>query len=59
MQNLWDAGKDQNSGGVRHCVHLLPQTHQKNSSTCKTIHTEQFTQNAADELKPPKRARNS
>ena len=33
-------------------AHLLPQTHQKNTSTCKTTHIDR-------QLKPPKRARNS
>ena len=31
---------DQDSRGVRCCTHLLPQTHQKNTSTCKTTYTE-------------------
>ena len=31
---------EQDGGGVRGCAHLLPQTHQKNTSTCKTTHTE-------------------
>ena len=30
--------KDQDGGGVRR-AHHLPQTHQKNTSTCRTIHT--------------------
>ena len=30
----------QDGGGVRGHTYLLPQTHQKNTSTCKTTHTE-------------------
>ena len=33
-------GADQDGGGVRRRVHLLPQTHQKNTSTCKMSHRE-------------------
>ena len=33
-------GAEQDGGGVRSHAHLLPQTHQKNTSTCKTAHTE-------------------
>ena len=33
-------GAEQDGGGVRGHAHLLPQTHQKNTSTCKTAHTE-------------------
>ena len=38
-------------------THLLPQTHQKNASTCKMTHTEHLLK-LAKELKPPKGARN-
>ena len=32
--------KDQDGGGVRRHTHLLPQTHPKNTSTCRTFPTE-------------------
>ena len=35
-----DGEKDQDGRGVRCHAHLLQQTHQKNTSTCRTIHTE-------------------
>ena len=50
--------KDQDDRGVRCHTHLLQQTHLKNTSICKTIHTEHLL-NAGSELKPPKMARNS
>lgn len=31
---------EQDGGGVRGHAHLFPTTRQKNTSTCKTIHTE-------------------
>ena len=31
---------EQDVGRVKGCTQLLPQTHQKNTSTCKTAHTE-------------------
>ena len=48
----------QYGGRIRRHAHPLPQTHQKNTSTCKMICTE-YQLNLAEELKPPKRARNS
>ena len=48
---------EQDGQGVRGCTHLLPQTHQKNT-TCKTTHTEHQL-NAGRRTKSPKRARNS
>ena len=33
-------GAKQDGGGVRGHAHLLPQTHPKNTSTCKTTHIE-------------------
>ena len=33
-------GAEQDGRGLRGHVHLLPQTHQKNTSTCKTTRTE-------------------
>ena len=33
-------GVEQDGRGVRGCAHLLPQTHQKTTPTCRTIHTE-------------------
>ena len=53
-----DVGGRQDGGGVRGHAHLLPQTHQKTH-----LHVKRLTQNInwmlAEELKPPKRARNS
>ena len=31
---------EQDGGGIRGSAYLLPQTHQKNTSKCKTTHTE-------------------
>ena len=38
-------GKDQDGGGVRRGIHLLPQTHQKQKKTNNLLHVEQFAQN--------------
>ena len=43
LQKIWKIKKEfleQDGGGVRGHTHLLPQTHQKNTPTCKTTHTE-------------------
>ena len=51
---------EQDGGGIRGCAHLLPQTHQKNTSICKTTCKEhQLTEELAEEFKSRKRARNS
>ena len=34
------AGRDEDGRGVKHGTRLLPQIHQKQKSTCRTIHTE-------------------
>lgn len=39
-QKLMSPEKEQDDGGVRRHARLLPQTHPKNTCTCKTIHTE-------------------
>ena len=40
MRNLKDKGWDQDGRGVKCGAHPLSQTHKKNPSTCRTIHTE-------------------
>ena len=45
--------EDQDGREVRCHARLLPQTHQKNTSTYKTIHKNIY-RTLAEELKPPK-----
>ena len=40
LQKYVDWGVYQDGRGVRHHAHLLQQTQQNNTSTCKTTHTE-------------------
>ena len=37
-------GKDEDGGGIRPHAHLIPQTHQKNTTTCRTS-TERWQKN--------------
>ena len=50
--------KVQDGGGVRCHIHLLPQTHQKNTYTCRVIHTEHLL-NSDRRLKPPQKGKKS